>query len=550
MKESELDVYIKSLLPKTNGYPLYKPSPPGNSVAPQEFHKVAVRIGDVGVLTYDGGFDFLYNACVPATHPLNADRQPPDGFEPMTFDPSQIRQDCEAYPPRSFVTSDVSMAGSYVESYPGILALLPERFSSFVRSLPWPFAQSAPDLDVAYNFRTNQYRDTVLILPEGAIREDYADPELFLEYALKNAESWYHHANKTMGRLLINGDSLYFITGRDKCKTWALGAQDTIAGASEWTANFVVAPAAHSTASHQRVWETGNGRPSWMKIGPPVEQGTIDSQAVFIRGLRIARWDQGAESTTVREDDEVTLICNHSPISPIYGPYHPSDYVNQFLLYNIPGAKKSFIHDDEWCEVLTKDAPLPQDYEILIRILDSYAPVLESGCVHLIRRQSASESSLSQFDWDKPVRLERIGRFSMKRYPHTKQHTDLDAAVLLTRMAVELTPSTHPEFKPRSSYAASCLKEALGHPPPNSIALQTLFERITFLIGETSKVEEEESVNRRQEAESHIHSLVSHLRDVSRVMPSDRIKEFKSRRQLLGEELARTASGSIALLEI
>ena len=39
-----------------------------------------IRIGDVGLVTPTGSFDFLFNACLPADHPINP-RVLPNNFE-------------------------------------------------------------------------------------------------------------------------------------------------------------------------------------------------------------------------------------------------------------------------------------------------------------------------------------------------------------------------------------------------------------------------------------------------------------------------------------
>lgn len=42
-------------------------------------------IGDVGIITSDGDFDFLFSICLPSRHPINSGRVPP-GFMPLKLD--------------------------------------------------------------------------------------------------------------------------------------------------------------------------------------------------------------------------------------------------------------------------------------------------------------------------------------------------------------------------------------------------------------------------------------------------------------------------------
>ena len=43
------------------GYPLYMPTPSGG--LPEAHRKSGIRVGDVGVITANGAFDFRFNAC-------------------------------------------------------------------------------------------------------------------------------------------------------------------------------------------------------------------------------------------------------------------------------------------------------------------------------------------------------------------------------------------------------------------------------------------------------------------------------------------------------
>ena len=45
----------------------------------RSYQRRGVSIGDVGIFTSDGGFDFLFNVCLPAGHPNNPNELP-EGF--------------------------------------------------------------------------------------------------------------------------------------------------------------------------------------------------------------------------------------------------------------------------------------------------------------------------------------------------------------------------------------------------------------------------------------------------------------------------------------
>ena len=93
------EVYARLLLPKRLGFPLWCPAPDAN--LPNEYRLKGVSIGDIGVLTDDGGFDFLFNICLPPEDPINSQYGVPDGFENVSEfrSPIQISKQDGYHPP-------------------------------------------------------------------------------------------------------------------------------------------------------------------------------------------------------------------------------------------------------------------------------------------------------------------------------------------------------------------------------------------------------------------------------------------------------------------
>jgi hypothetical protein len=82
------EVYTRLLLPKGHGCPIWCPEPDEN--LPLPYREGGVRIGDVGRIDPDGGFDPLFNICARADHPINADGVP-DGFEPILLESTDVK---------------------------------------------------------------------------------------------------------------------------------------------------------------------------------------------------------------------------------------------------------------------------------------------------------------------------------------------------------------------------------------------------------------------------------------------------------------------------
>lgn len=97
------EVYSRLLLAKRHGYPLYVPEPDDN--LPPEYRSKGTSIGDVGIITPDGSFDFVFNICVPPDDPVNC-YGVPDGSETVPLDPEDISLLSQMHPPSSDVSSD------------------------------------------------------------------------------------------------------------------------------------------------------------------------------------------------------------------------------------------------------------------------------------------------------------------------------------------------------------------------------------------------------------------------------------------------------------
>ena len=59
---------------------------------PKEYKLTGIQVGDVGYLTPDNTFIFLFNILLSKHHPINKWRGVPDGFVPFSLEPNKQHQ--------------------------------------------------------------------------------------------------------------------------------------------------------------------------------------------------------------------------------------------------------------------------------------------------------------------------------------------------------------------------------------------------------------------------------------------------------------------------
>jgi hypothetical protein len=87
MSQAPSEVYVRQLLPKKYGYPLFIPAPHNN--LPPEYRDRGTSIGDVGIIKPNGSFSYIFSICTPANSPVNCFGVP-QGFEPIVLGPEGI----------------------------------------------------------------------------------------------------------------------------------------------------------------------------------------------------------------------------------------------------------------------------------------------------------------------------------------------------------------------------------------------------------------------------------------------------------------------------
>jgi hypothetical protein len=87
-------------------------------VRPRPYRAQGVRVGDVGIFTENGGFDFLFNICVPRDDAINPSKLP-ENFIPISplVDPTDIRKFAEFRSGSYLASSSIAESRTDESSY-------------------------------------------------------------------------------------------------------------------------------------------------------------------------------------------------------------------------------------------------------------------------------------------------------------------------------------------------------------------------------------------------------------------------------------------------
>lgn len=325
------DLYAQQLLLKGNGYPLWDPQPKrhfGDPSAP-----AGVAIGDVGIITADGGFDFLFNVCVPADHPINP-RDLPSAFSPLS--PQLSHTDiCEfqEYAPGEY------LASASVERVPSNNGLA---------------------------FECSGSEGAILILPDGAYHRDLVHSAFarFRDYGLRNAQAWYRYISKTYGNI-ENGD-LHLVTGFDRAPSCGLavyknsGTQKSLLsfqgslGSEHWE------PSADGNYAKSKFVEKARE-----KSVAGIRSGRSESLCLFVRTFTItvgeSVWEDICSGISEKPFSglDATIPLGSACNFKVSGLPHslrniPSKNINEQLLRKMSTALVAITHDRDWYTVLQK----------------------------------------------------------------------------------------------------------------------------------------------------------------------------------------------------
>ncbi|KAG9311404.1 hypothetical protein JVU11DRAFT_8516 [Chiua virens] len=292
MPRSPQELYTR-LLSSLRGYPLWTPEPSHELLMRR---RDGFRIGDVGVVTDDGGFDVLFNICLPQDHSFHHPHGVPEGFTYIDESGLDIR-----------TIPNAERRGGVI-SIPSVTRV--ETSESWGEG-----TQRHGSNALSYRFILSSDEGALLILPEGAERRDLLDEGVFLEQASKHGAKWYNYAVNRRHRI-INHDSLYLLTGLSKTRSWSVATFDHDFGNRPAMPAHFKHIGGDITASSYG-WETA--RPLDWRVGPHYDHG-IPDQTVFVRGFKIAirKGLLGTRWISVEADVPST---RHNPVqSPVLSP--------------------------------------------------------------------------------------------------------------------------------------------------------------------------------------------------------------------------------------
>ncbi|KAF9267695.1 hypothetical protein L218DRAFT_893714 [Marasmius fiardii PR-910] len=419
LQESQL--YTRALYPRRRGCPLWVPEP--NEDLPAEYHEIGVQMGDVGVLTDDGGFDFVFNACRSSSDPINQGGVP-DGFQPLTIGRTfSTHTHSHFFPPDHLVLS----AGA-------------KRRALDIEAMAHPLPGIPVGAGAGFSINFAKDQGAAIYLPNGANSVDARNQRVFCEYAKRNAESWYRFMYETLGMDVENGD-IYFITGFDKTDCW----ENTVYANSMKEQKYEI------------LFSTGGftGADGCFRLSSSSLYGTFSrrrsplhnsnhNQALFIRGFRVSI-ARGIRSFLGGSAVEVTNT-NKSSMSGVFGKkgpypfgrgrsytsssesssspgphgssegsslawslsgngndsdtsmeeddiiessklYHPSRILNNYLIRSTIGDDVSVVitHDEDWVALLTEeDLEMPDDSTLIERAESLFRITVNNGTLMLL----------------------------------------------------------------------------------------------------------------------------------------------------------------------
>ncbi|KAG7451529.1 uncharacterized protein BT62DRAFT_991060 [Guyanagaster necrorhizus] len=368
---SDQNIYVQVMSTLGCGYPLWLPD--YNPNLPPTYSKDGTRVGDLGYLTDEGGFVYLFNVCTDASDPSNSGRVPPN-FVPLTDIPeTAIEKRLKMHEKNTVLTA--SSGGNPLTR----LDQTPIRVKF--------------EAGRGYEFTCSAAQAAILVLPDGGERYDSTFLHLLQEYAAANAHSWYKYLNGPVQHRQIRNGMLYLVTGFDKCRSWGNACYSRPTDSSSISLKFSAGGTGLEGPMYS--WDVQQDLHAQSHCdGTP---GIPASQTIFLRGYsisvrpdpsfqsmgigpvmtsrRITKDSQRRRQTVNRgvnkPNDDSNLDIPYSHVSrptntsvqissKQYKTINPSALINNYILEHFSGAQVALTHDGHWMGMV-KDGQDPLD---------------------------------------------------------------------------------------------------------------------------------------------------------------------------------------------
>ncbi|KAJ3514685.1 hypothetical protein NLJ89_g2230 [Agrocybe chaxingu] len=271
-------------------------------------------------------------------------------------------------------------------------------------------ASSNSALTRKVSFSTSAREGAVLLLPEGASREDLVDTEKLYPYLKRHASDWYqflnHYSDIPPLQPIVNG-SLFVVTGSDKTKVWASAMFPQIVESAGKRTEFTY----DDSQEKRKVWINNldyNFEGDHSSTGRPI-RGPC---SLFLRGIIVALGDASwtRAITPLREDSIPLFTLTTRPIAgnlsildmlrdrykdyPVVNRrviFHPAIIVLQMMLAAIPSTEVALFEDSVWSNLVAGRTPsLECVVEVCRLLLEKYDIIQTEDVVHLRRKDSPS----------------------------------------------------------------------------------------------------------------------------------------------------------------
>ncbi|KAF7336816.1 Cell division control protein [Mycena venus] len=262
MRKSPSELYHR-LTSRQHGMAQFTPEP--NENLDIEYQKIGVSIGDVGIW-HEGSFEVLFNACWPATHSINGVHGVPADFAPFLLHNHDISRRAYHSPGSIIANGKVSELTFDLGASSVVTPLFPTTLGS------------------SFTIKFHSKEAAVLVLPEGASRQNLLPVENFRAHARRYSPQWYKFARDC----LPSTGSLFVVTGCDKTTSWGIATASTMSGSVGFSLKFTVVGFAETTLAPKYQWKDFGAATIRTSGENPL---STENQCIFVRGFFCAEKD-------------------------------------------------------------------------------------------------------------------------------------------------------------------------------------------------------------------------------------------------------------------